>query len=692
MNFKTTRLFAFFVLTPLCGAFAQQGDTAKIFNLNDVVVSATKTSRELIKTPVRITSIPIQSIRSNSILNADDILRGVSGMFVTRNFGIFDKHASVNGRGVGKEQARTLIMIDGVPINKTSTGSANFAMINTALIDRVEVVKGPNSNIYGGNAMGGTVNYITKEVNDGFRAFVQSDFGSFNTVGTRANVTLKKGKFYLGLNGFARKSDGYNSSNKPDSTTINLTLNEKSAGAVAGYRINENNTLKVDFNITDALRGKGERFYSPSGVIDGVNHYINSNYRLSYSGKEGSSSWNFTSFLSTEKYSEIKWKGSDIFDVDVNRSDYGAWLSYNYEGIKNNSIGAGIEFKGGKVEGRDIYRTSTDVVINKGNSNSVSLYLLDEINLLSDKLTIIPSLRGDFVWFNNGGFSIEGGTSITSYLNPYTGSLNNANWQALSPKLALRYGLGEKSRVYASASRGFRPGTLEDMTRTGAISGGVILANTALKPEHINTYEAGGDFTVARSLTISPSVYYSKGSDFHYAVNTGEKIKMGNKYRPLLSMQNIGKVEIYGGEIDVNYSPVKGLDIFANYSYTHSRIVDYKANPLFGDVDITGKYLTFTPKHMVNSGVTWRNGIVNITAVYSHLSSQYMDSQNSPDTDKYINNIPAYGIFNMKIWHTFNSMFTLNLGANNLFNKRYQDASSQYSIGRYIYTQLNISL
>ncbi len=692
MNFKTTRLFAFFVLTPLCGAFAQQGDTAKLYNLNDVVISATKTSRELIKTPVRITSIPIQSIRSNSILNADDILRGVSGIFVTRNFGIFDKHATISGRGVGKEQARTLIMIDGVPINKVSTGTANFAMINTSLIDRVEVVKGPNSNIYGGNAMGGTVNYITKEVTDGFRSFVQSDFGSFNTVGTRANVTFKKGKLFLGLNGFARKSDGFNPSNKPDSTTTNLSLNEKNAGVFAGYNINENNIIKVDFNITDALRGKGERIYSPSGVIDGVNHYINSNYRISYSGKKEFSSWNFTSFLSTEKYSEIKWKGSDVFDVDVNRSDYGAWLSYNYEGIKNNSIGAGIEFKGGRVNGHDIYRTATDVVINKGNISSLSLYLLDEIKLLSDRLSIIPSLRGDLVWINNGGFSIEGGTSITSYLNQYTGSLNNSNWQALSPKLAIRYGVGKNSRIYASASRGFRPGTLEDMTRTGAISGGVILANTSLKPEYINTYEVGGDFAFLGSLTISPSIYYSMGTDFHYAVNTGEKIKIGNKFRPLLSIQNVGKVEIYGGEIDVNYSPIKGLDIFANYSYTHSLIVDYKANPLFGDVDINGKYLTFTPKHMFNSGVTWRNKIVSVTAVYRHLSRQFMDSQNNPDTDRYINNIPAFGMFDLKIWHTFNSMFTLNLGSNNLFNKRYQDASSQYSLGRYIYTQLNISL
>ncbi|GAB1374018.1 hypothetical protein MASR1M46_08990 [Bacteroidales bacterium] len=161
MKFRFLGLALLFMAGPLTHINAQEGDTAKMYDLKDVVVSATKTGREILKTPVRISNIPVQSIKSAPVLNADDILKGVSGLIVTRNMGIFDKHSSVSARGVGKEQARTLILIDGVPINKLSTGSANFGMINQALLQSVEVVKGPNSNIFGGNAMGGSVNYIS---------------------------------------------------------------------------------------------------------------------------------------------------------------------------------------------------------------------------------------------------------------------------------------------------------------------------------------------------------------------------------------------------------------------------------------------------------------------------------------------------------------------------------------------------
>jgi outer membrane receptor protein involved in Fe transport len=357
-----------------------------------VVVSATKSEREVLLTPVRISSVPIQSIRSAPLLSSEDIIKGVSGLVVSRTLGIFDKNASVTARGLGKEQARTLIMIDGIPINKASTGSANFSMINTALIDRVEVVKGPNSNIFGGNAMGGSVNFITREPSEGFRSFIQTDYGSFNTVGTKVSATYSDKGFFAGASAFARKSDGYNPYDDTDSSTIAATLSEKSAGAFAGYRFGGNNVLKAEFNITDALRGKGERLYTGSGVVDGTNHYTNRNYRLSYSGKSGASDWNLTAFLSTENYSEIKWKGSDIFDVIVDRKDYGVWASYSYTGVKNHSIGAGIEYKGGFVDGADDYRTSTDVVINRGKSNGFSLYVLDEISLMGGRITIVKCI------------------------------------------------------------------------------------------------------------------------------------------------------------------------------------------------------------------------------------------------------------------------------------------------------------
>lgn len=692
MNSKNLGLALLFMASPLMHLNAQEGDTAKMYNIKDVVVSATKTGREILQTPVRISNIPVQSIRSASVMNSDDILKGVSGLLVTRNMGIFDKHATVSARGVGKEQARTLILVDGIPINKLSTGSANFGMINQAVLERVEVVKGPNSNIFGGNAMGGSVNYISKDVRNGFRTHLQTEYASFNTIGTRISTTYGNSGFFAGVSGFFRKSDGYNPSETIDSTTINMSLDEKNGGIIVGYRGDKFGTIKAELNYTDALRGKGERLFSAGGVIDAVNHYVNKNYRVTWNKVSGNSSMSATGYLSTEDYSEIKWKGTDIFDVIVDRKDYGAWLSYSYSGIKNNTVSAGFEFKGGSVDGKDIYRTSTDRVINRGESNSASIFIQDEILLAGGRLLILPSLRGEMVWIRDGGFYIEGGTAITNFLKPYTGDLGNSSWSSLSPKLAARWSLGERSRIYASASRGFRPGSLEDMTRTGSISGGVILANTSLRPEYINTYEAGGDFRIAENLYLSPSVYYSLGTDFHYAVNTGETIRIGNKNRPLMSMQNVGKVEIAGAEADLNYSPAVGLDLSLNYTFTNSKIVEYDINPAAGSTDISGKYLTYTPKHMINGSLTWRNRFVSLNAIYRHTSSQFMNSLNLPNDERGVNVIPALNYVDLKVWRGIGSHLVVSAGATNLFNQRYVDSSGMLSLGRFLFLQLTVNI
>ena len=692
MNLKEIGLALLIMASPITLLSAQEKDTTKIYNLKDVVVSATKTGREILQTPVRILNIPIQSMRSSPIFISDDILKGVSGLVVTRNMGIYDKHASVSARGMGKEQARTLILIDGVPINKLSTGSANFGMINQAILERVEVVKGPNSNIFGGSAMGGSINYISKDVKEGLRTHLQTEYASYNTIGTRVFTTYGKRGFFVGVSGFYRKSDGYNPSEVIDSTTTNISLDEKNGGVILGYKDDKFGIIKAEFNYTDALRGKGERLFTSGDVIDAFNHYVNKNYRLSWNKVLGNSSFSATGYISKEDYEEIKWKGSDIFDVVVDRQDYGALATYSYSGLKNNSLSAGIEFKGGSVDGRDVYRTSTDRVINKGKSNSASIFIQDEILLAGGKLLILPSLRGEIVWINDGGFFIEGGTSITNFLKPYTGELSKSSWSSLSPKLAARWLIGEGSRIYGSFSRGFRPGSLEDMTRTGSISGGVILANTSLRPEFINTYEAGGDIKIADKLYLSPSVYYSLGTDFHYAVNTGETIRIGNKNRPLMSMQNVGKVEIIGAEADLNYTPLMGLDLNVNYTFTHSKIVDYDVNIGAGNIDITGKFLTYTPKHMLNGSLTWRNRIISLNATFRHTSSQYMNSLNLPNDERDVNIIPALNYVDLKVWRGVGSHLVVSAGATNLFDQKYLDSSGLLSLGRFLFLQLTVNI
>ncbi|MEZ7954257.1 MAG: TonB-dependent receptor, partial [Bacteroidales bacterium] len=197
---------------------------------------------------------------------------------------------------------------------------------------------------------------------------------------------------------------------------------------------------------------------------------------------------------------------------------------------------------------------------------------------------------------------------------------------------------------------------------------------------------------LTEGLHISPSLYYSLGTDFHYAVNTGQTIRIGNKNRPLMSMQNVGKVEIIGGEADVNYSPLAGLDFSANYTYTHSKIVEYSVNQQAGNTDITGKYLTYTPKHMLNGALTWRNRYLNINIMYRHMSSQFMNSLNLPDDERGVNNIPALDFVDAKVWRGLGSHLVLSAGATNLFNKRYVDSSGMKSIGRFLFLQLTVNI
>jgi len=95
---------------------------------------------------------------------------------------------------------------------------------------------------------------------------------------------------------------------------------------------------------------------------------------------------------------------------------------------------------------------------------------------------------------------------------------------------------------------------------------------------------------------------------------------------------------------------------------------------------------------MINAGATSRNRFINATISWRHTSSQFMDTMNSPDSGSYINNIPALDIVDAKIWRGFGKNFVLSLGVNNLLDRTYLSTSGQRSIGRYLFTQINISL
>lgn len=660
-------------------------DTLKTYNMNEIVVTATRIPQELKTIPQRIAVMPIYRLNANPDLSIDNVVNQISGANVIRRGGLISNQTVISLRGMGNNGGRTLIMMDGVPINKSSTGSANLNRYAPENLERIEVIKGPGSSLYGGNAMGGIVNFITRKPTDPLEGTAGFRWGEMGTFGSNASISGLTDHVYYRADGFYQKSNGYNTTPKADrdESTIRSNLNEYSIGGLIGYNINDRHSIEGNARHYDGKRGEGTRYFftEPNkGQLDLLNRFKEEEYRLTYRGQANNTYWTASGFYGQEKYLRNRMKGSSLYDVDAKRRDWNIWLHGYNKSLDHNTIAAGLEVKGGYVDGNDVYRFSTDHVIDKGKSTTIGIWIQDEISLMDGAFLITPSLRYDHARIHDGGYFIENGTSVTSIYEPYTGELKDNTWNALSPKLCLQYTFSPNLRIFANSGWGFRPGNLEDMVWTGPGSGGVILANTQLKPEHLNSTEIGADWTFLNVVTVSPSVYYSRGRDFIYSVNTGETIMMGKTERPLLHKENLGKVEIFGAEIDLNAALSDHVNLFANYSYTSSKIKEGTASIYGKETDLKGHYLTYVPKSKIVAGGTWRNPYISMNASYVYYSSQFIDDLNEEK-------LAGYGIFDAKLWHDFNNRITVSLNANNLFDKRVEEGGVM-SIGRMIFGEI----
>jgi len=176
-----------------------------------VSVTATRGTVDLEKSPASVSVVTREAIESRSPLTVDQALTTVEGVTAWRQRGIADTESGVGMRGFaghGTGQRRVLVLVDGQPVNNSYTGGVDWNSLPIEEVDRVEVVRGPFSSLYGGNAMGGVINVITRPVDR--RSFdVTAQYGTYGTLQAsgRFSARVKRAGFTLGYS--TRKSDGY---------------------------------------------------------------------------------------------------------------------------------------------------------------------------------------------------------------------------------------------------------------------------------------------------------------------------------------------------------------------------------------------------------------------------------------------------------------------------------------------------
>ncbi len=662
-------------------------------SLDEVVVSATRTENRISQIPGRINMISSEKLQMIASQNIDESLQLLPGVNVSRSFGIFSTKSSVTMRGLsGNEQARTLVLLDGIPVNKADGGSVNWNLISTAEVEKIEVVKGPGSALYGGNAMGGIINVITHKPTKIFEGNISADYGTYNTKIARVNLAGKIGKelnkgFYWTSNGFYQKSDGYITQSEADRSTnpfiIKSNVDEKALNFKVGYLNKEQLNAEINLSIYDGLRGTGEKVYQPEG---NTTEYLTYQVRTSLNGKIGRIKWNTSLFFIDENYMRVNESKKDDYtwyDVNSIRRDLGLLSSANYS-IGKHSLTAGFDIRNGQVDASDIYYTSTDRVDNNGKMNFYGFYAQDDYSI-SDVVKLLVGIRYDFAKFYDGLFKTYHPSAESSFLRDYEFSnIGDINWGAFSPRVSIQYRPSDNFRVYGGYSRGFRPSVLDDLCRTGRVRGGMKVANPDLKPEYLDNFEIGGDYSPIRNLKLSSSLYYSVGKDFQYYVSTGDSIDMGFGERPIMIRSNISNVRIYGAEFDISYSPTPSINLFGNYSYNHAQISNYTPLSSEDPVDLNNKYLTDVPQHSFSAGTFFKNKIVNIGLTCRYTGQMYVNDQNVYDEIVLSNKYPSWLTVDLKLSHEFLNHVNVILNFQNILDEQIYDSKGAVGPGRFI--------
>lgn len=664
-------LFLALVNLPKVSGQYSLNDTLEI---DEAVITGTKTLRNIKEVPGRISVIKSEAIEFSPAQQVDDILRFTTGLNVNRSTGIYSQRPMVTLRGLsGDEQSRTLVLMNGVPINTSDEGGVNWNRINQNDVQRIEIFKGPGSSLYGNNAMGGVINIITKKPHNPQEIYGGISYGTFHTLRQDLNVRIRTDKgYYATISQYYLKSDGYNNVPEDKRTPYDIArkLEEIALSARAGNDFNNWFKWELQYDIFRDKRGEGTMIIVPEGVYRNFNTNL---FRGNLRGGNDKTNYDFNAFYQMENYYDVneRFRGPNYSRYDVNsfREDLGGIFNINHDLFNNNTVTAGFEIKQGSIEGGDYYQTPRivnesnmyDTIYNAGTISIMAAYIQDEHAFLENKINLVVGLRFDHVTFDDGEYHSTDPWNTIPELKKHT-------WTEFSPRVGLRFNFIDEISSYVSYSHGFRASILDDLTRTGWMWVGPKYANPELGPETLDNFEIGADVIPSPDIKLTVSAYYATGKDFLYYVATNDSL-FG---RPIYRRENVTNVTLNGFETSAEYSIYKGVNIRAAYTFADSKIDAFNERP-----ELENKYLKYVPRHTASLSLFWRNDIVNASILGLYKGEQFGDDANTVTLDPYVT-------IDVQLSKQIKENYILSLDIHDLFDNKHMETIEYISPGRVI--------
>ncbi len=460
-------------------------DTVRI---EELVVTGSKITVARENIPYTISVLDQQEIEHSSESALLPVLtEQVPGLFITEKgitgFGVAGGAAGqITIRGIGgSPNTQVLVLLNGNPQYMGVFGHPLPDSYIASDVQRVEVIRGPASTLYGSNAMGGVINIITKEQKaDGFNANARLMYGSYNTQKYMINSGYKKGKFnaFIGIN--HDQTNGHRDSS--DFTITNGFIS-------TGYKINKQLSAKVDFSLAGfEATDPGPESENAGFVIDiarGMGAVVVDN------------DFDITKGSVRFFYNFGEHKITDGFHSTDN--NYGIVFYQSVNMFKGNTVTGGIDYKiyGGKAE---------NTLAMNGNGMQFADTLMKE---LGTYVAVQQELWSKLTF--NAGCRLENHSSTGNHWVPSAG---------------LSYKITSRTTWKLSISKGFRNPTIRELYMWGT-------ANDSLQPEQMIQYETSlSHYMLKNKLSIEAALFKADGDNLIQTINS--------RYQNTGSFSNIG--------------------------------------------------------------------------------------------------------------------------------------------------------
>jgi outer membrane receptor for ferrienterochelin and colicins len=694
MNLNKNKFIIYFLCLPFVSLFSQEEksrakDSILSEQLEEVIITATRTPRQLSSLPLPVTLVSKQQINLTGTVRLNEILAEQTGLIVVPDESGFE---GIQIQGIGAEYI--MIMIDGVPLVGRSAGNFDLSRLAVGNIKQIEVVKGPSSALYGSEALGGVINIITDTPNTAeVSGNASLRVGSFNQLDANVNIDQKIGKFGYGifLNRFS--SDGYDLTPETPGQTVNPFVN---------YTLNAR--FLYDFN--DKLKlFNSNRYYTQSQdnsietsddlfTGDSEETEWNSHFRLNH---EWNKDLRFEYEFYFTNYRASEFSQSDITDEVLFNSDFNQYLIrpevrsiYSFENSGTITAGLGYQYD-------ELDRTFFDSQVN---FNSQYIYGQWDTDF-GGKFNLIVGARFD----NHSEYSNQ-----------------------LSPKLALRYELNDTFAFKGSMGYGFKAPDFRQLyfDFTNSAVGYTVLGYNVAIDKLQELDDAGQILDVVVPLEQFEDPLKAESS---IGLNIGSVVTVGkwnaeinffrNDFTNLIDTQiiarkingqnvfsyrNFNEVLFTGFEIDTRYQINDNINITGGYqllyAYDKAKLQEIDNNEIF-TIDNSGRTilversdyfgLVNRSRHTANLKVFYNipklNGNANLRFFYRSKYGLF-DTNGNGILDTYDSSfVDGFITANATITKNLGENFDIQVGANNLFD--YTDPNIPNLNGIQLYTRLN---